>query len=125
MEEKNRQSTTLMWFARISGVLLSSIWLYYFIRYVNNVGLNSLQDQSSVGIILFLLVFSLSIGVGISWKNPLAGGKFIIILSVLLSIFNYFSAENNRIISVIFQGFPYFLIGIFFIQSQFAKEENP
>jgi apolipoprotein N-acyltransferase len=125
MDEKKKQSTTLMWFARISGVLLSSIWLYYFIRYVYDVGLNSLQDQSSVGIILFLLIFSLSIGVCISWKNPLAGGKFIIVLSVLLSLFNYFSTENNRIISVIFQGFPYFLVGIFFIQSQFAKEENP
>jgi len=125
MNDTKIPGRSLKWLARISGLLLSSIWLYYFIRYVYDAGLNSLQDQSSVGIILFLLIFSLSVGVGISWKNPLAGGKFIIVLSVLLSIFNYFSAENNRIISVIFQGFPYFLVGILFIQSQLAKEENP
>jgi hypothetical protein len=26
---------------------------------------------------------------------------------------------------VLFQGFPYFLVGVFFIQSHFTKGENP
>ena len=116
---------SLKWFARISGVVVSSIWIFYFIRFILNVGYKSLQTQTSVGIILFLLISTLSIGVGIAWKNPLSGGKFIVVLSILLSIFNYFTAENSQFIAVLFQGFPYFLVGVFFIQSHFAKEESP
>jgi len=116
---------SLKWFARISGVVVSSIWIFYFIRFILDVGYKSLQTQTSVGIILFLLISTLSIGVGIAWKNPLSGGKFIVVLSILLSIFNYFTAENSQFIAVLFQGFPYFLVGVFFIQSHFAKEESP
>ena len=116
---------SLEWFARISGVVVSSIWIFYFIRFILDVGYKSLQTQTSVGIILFLLISTLSIGVGIAWKNPLSGGKFIVVLSILLSIFNYFTAENSQFIAVLFQGFPYFLVGVFFIQSHFAKEESP
>ncbi len=124
MNEKY-QGISLKWFARISGVVVSSIWIFYFIRFILDVGFKSLQTQTSVGIILFLLISTLSIGVGIAWKNPLSGGKFIVVLSVLLSIFNYFSAENSQFIAVLFQGFPYFLVGVFFIQSHYAKEESP
>jgi len=116
---------SLKWFARISGVVVSSIWIFYFIRFILDVGYKSLQTQTSVGIILFLLISTLSIGVGIAWKNPLSGGKFIVVLSVLLSIFNYFTSENSQFIAVLFQGFPYFLVGVFFIQSHFTKEESP
>ena len=116
---------SLKWFARISGVVVSSIWIFYFIRFILDVGYKSLQTQTSVGIILFLLISTLSIGVGIAWKNPLSGGKFIVVLSILLSIFNYFTAENSQFIAVLFQGFPYFLVGVFFIQSHLAKKESP
>ena len=124
MDDK-KQGISLKWLARVSGMVVSSIWVFYFIRYVLDVGYKSLQNQTSVGIILFLLIFTLSIGVGIAWRNPLSGGKFIVVLSILLSIFNYFTAETSRFISVLFQGFPYFLVGVFFIQSHFAKGENP
>lgn len=120
-----KQGISLKWLARVSGVLLSSIWIFYFVRYIRDVGFKSLQTHTSVGIILFLLISTLSIGVGIAWRNPLSGGKFIVVLSVLLSIFNYFTAENSRFIAVLFQGFPYFLIGVFFIQSHFSKGESP
>ncbi|MCJ7714969.1 MAG: hypothetical protein MUO54_00415 [Anaerolineales bacterium] len=119
-----KQGKSLKWLARVSGVVLSSIWIYYFIRYISDVGFKSLRTQTSVGIILFLLISTLSVGVGIAWRNPLSGGKFIVVQSVMLSIFNYFTAENNHIIAVLFQGFPYFLVGIFFIQSHLAKKEN-
>ena len=120
-----KQGISLKWLARVSGVVVSSIWIYYFIRYILDFGYKSLQTQTSVGIILILLISTLSIGVGIAWRNPLSGGKFIVVLSVLLSIFNYFSAENGKFIAVLFQGFPYFLVGIFFIQSHFTKGESP
>lgn len=120
-----KQGRSLKWLARVSGVAVSSIWIFYFIRYVMDVGIKSLQSQTPVGIILFLLISTLSIGVGIAWRNPLSGGKFIVVLSVLLGIFNYFTAGNNKFISVLFQGFPYFLVGVLFIQSHFAKGENP
>lgn len=120
-----KQGRSLKWLARVSGVAVSSIWIFYFIRYVMDVGIKSLQSQTPVGIILFLLISTLSIGVGIAWRNPLSGGKFIVVLSVLLGIFNYFTGGNNQFISVLFQGFPYFLVGVLFIQSHFAKGENP
>ncbi len=69
MNEKY-QGISLKWFARISGVVVSSIWIFYFIRFILDVGFKSLQTQTSVGIILFLLISTLSIGVGIAWKNP-------------------------------------------------------
>jgi hypothetical protein len=119
------QGLSLKWLARVSGLVVSSIWIFYFIRFILDIGIKSLQTHTSVGIILFLLISTLSIGVGIAWINPLSGGKFIVVLSVLLSIFNYFTAENSQFIAVLFQGFPYFLVGVFFIQSHYAKEESP
>jgi hypothetical protein len=124
MLAKTTSSKTLMWFARISGIIVSAIWLYYFFRFISVKGFRSLLTPSSTGIILFLLITSLSIGVAISWTRPLNGGKFIIILSVLLSIFNYFSTSEGQLIAIAFQGLPYFLVGLLFVQSQHSKGEE-
>jgi len=124
MKDNRNPSNTLIWFARICGLIISAIWLYYLGRYIDEVGFNSLEFQTSTGIILFLLITTLSIGVGIAWKHPLSGGKFIMVVSVLLSIYNYFSSGDNRLIAIAFQGLPYFLIGLLFIQSQAAREKE-
>ena len=123
MKDKN-QSLTLLWFARICGLLISGIWLYQIISSLAKGGFQSLHNQASTGIILFLLISTLSIGVLIAWSHPITGGKFIIILSVLLSIFIYFSNPNYRFIPILYQGLPYFLVGLLFIQSQAAKQEK-
>ncbi len=124
MKDNRNPSNTLIWFARICGLIISAIWLYYLGRYIDEVGFNSLEFQTSTGIILFLLIMTLSIGVGLAWKHPLSGGKFIMVVSVLLSIYNYFSSGDNRLIAIAFQGLPYFLIGLLFIQSQAAREKE-
>lgn len=124
MEDNKNQSTTLMWFARVCGVIISGTWLFQIISLMTEGGFRSLHNQASTGIILFLLITTLSVGVLIAWRHPLAGGKFIIILSVLLSIFIYFSDIDNRIIPVLYQGLPYFLVGLLFIQSQASKDQN-
>ncbi len=113
-----------MWFARISGLIVSTIWLYYLIRYIYKVGYRSLLVPSSTGIILFLLITTLSVGVIFAWKQPLSGGKFIIVLSVLLGIFNYFSVQEGQLVAVAFQGLPYFLVGLLFVQSQLTREQT-
>ena len=124
MENNRTQSNTLMWFARISGLIVSAIWLYYLILHTREVGFHSLLYPTSTGIILFLLITTLSIGVGIAWSQPLNGGKFIIVISVLLGIFNYFSTSQGRIISVVSQGLPYFLVGLLFVQSQLSRNDE-
>ena len=124
MENNQTQGNTLMWFARISGLIVSSIWLYYLIRFASDVGFRTLLSPTSTGIILFLLITTLSIGVALAWKQPLNGGKFIIVLSVLLGIFNYFSTNEGRIIAVVFQGLPYFLVGLLFVQSQLSRNSE-
>lgn len=125
MENNETQSNTLMWFARICGLIISSLWMYDIIRTIINEGFRSLHNQTSTGIILFLLITTLSIGVLIAWRYPFPGGRFIIILSVLLSIFIYFSEQDNRYIPILYQGLPFFLVGLLFIQSQTTKEEKP
>jgi hypothetical protein len=124
MDKTKTQSSTLMWFARISGLVVSTIWLYYLIRYIYKVGYRSLLVPSSTGIILFLLITTLSVGVILAWKQPLSGGKFIIVLSVLLGIFNYFSVQEGQLVAVAFQGLPYFLVGLLFVQSQLTREQT-
>ncbi len=124
MENNQAQSNTLMWFARISGMIISAIWLYYLIRHTSEVGFRSLLNPTSTGITLFLLITTLSIGVGIAWGQPLNGGKFIIVLSVLLGIFNYFSTSQGRTIAVVSQGLPYFLVGLLFVQSQLSRSDE-
>ena len=124
MENNRTQSNTLMWFARISGLIVSAIWLYYLILHTREIGFHSLLYPTSTGIILFLLITTLSIGVGIAWSQPMNGGKFIIVLSVLLGIFNYFSTSQGRIISVVSQGLPYFLVGLLFVQSQLSRNDE-
>jgi hypothetical protein len=123
MKDKN-QSITLLWFARICGLIISGIWLFQIISSIIEGGFRSLHSQASTGAILFLLITTLSIGVLIAWSHPITGGKFIIILSVLLSIFIYFSNPNYRFIPILYQGLPYFLVGLLFIQSQAAKQEK-
>ena len=123
MKDKN-QGITLLWFARICGVIISGIWLFQIISSIIEGGFQSLHNQASTGAILFLLITTLSIGVLIAWSHPITGGKFIIVLSVLLSIFIYFSNPNYRFIPILYQGLPYFLVGLLFIQSQAAKQEK-
>ena len=118
MENNQNQNKTLMWFARICGLIVSGFWLYQIISALIGGGFQALHHQPATGIILFLLIASLSIGVLIAWNQPLAGGKFIIVLSVLLSIFIYFSDLDNRFIPILYQGLPFFLVGLLFVQSQ-------
>ena len=123
MKDKN-QSITLLWFARICGLIISGLWLFQIISSIIEGGFQSLYLQASTGAILFLLITTLSIGVLIAWSHPIIGGKFIIVLSILLSIFIYFSNPNYRFIPILYQGLPYFLVGLLFIQSQAAKQEK-
>ena len=122
MKDKN-QSITLLWFTRICGLIISGIWLFQIISSIIEGGFQSLHNQASTGAILFLLISTLSIGVLIAWSHPITGGKFIIVLSVLLSIFIYFSNPNYRFIPILYQGLPFFLVGLLFIQSQAIKQE--
>ena len=124
MDKKKVQNSTLMWFARITGLVISIFWMYGIIYTIIETGFKSLSTQTSTGIILFLIITTLSIGVLIAWRHPLTGGRFIIILSVLLSIFIYFSTQDNRLIPILYQGLPYFLVGLLFIQSQAVSEED-
>jgi len=125
MENNRTQSKTLLWFSRISGLVVSAFWLYYLVLHTREAGFQSLFYPTSTGIILFLLITTLSIGVGVAWSQPLNGGKFIIVLSVLLGIFNYFSTSQGRIIAVVSQGLPYFLVGLLFVQSQLSRNDEP
>ena len=124
MDKNKVQSSTLMWFARITGVVISIFWMYGIIQTILKTGFKSLHNQTSTGIILFMLITTLSIGVLIAWRYPLPGGRFIIILSVLLSIFIYFSTQDNRLIPILYQGLPFFLVGLLFIQSQADSDKE-
>lgn len=125
MTEAKNQKKTLMWFARVCGTAISAAWIYQMIKAMTHGGFSALHHQASTGIILFLLITTLSIGVLMAWRHPLTGGKFIIVLSVLLSIFVYFSSVEGRLILILYQGLPFFLVGLLFIQSQLGGgEEN-
>jgi hypothetical protein len=125
MDEKSKHSTTLMWFARIGGVIISIFWLTSL--FASAIG-ESLEAQLSLtleGILLSILIVASTIGVGIAWKHPLTGGKVTVISSLFLCIFAYFSAGDNKMFAVAVSGLPYFLVGVLFIQSHLAKEEKP
>jgi hypothetical protein len=123
MKNNQNQKNTLIWFARICGLIISGLWLYQIISALIGGGFQALHQTPANGIILFLLIGALTLGVLIAWKLPLQGGKFIIILSILLGIFIYFSHLDNRLIPILYQGLPFFLVGLLFIQSQSNKEE--
>lgn len=121
MTESAQQNTTLNWFARIAGLVISATWMYQIVNTIIQGGFRSLHNQTSTGIILFLLISSLSIGVLLAWRLPLLAGKFIAVLSVLLSLFVYFSDEGARMIAILYKGLPFFLVGLLFIQSQSSR----
>jgi len=75
-------------------------------------------------VILFLLITSLSVGVLLAFRMPLLAGKFIAVLSVLLSLFVYFSDDGARLIAILYKGLPYFLVGLLFIQSQSGVKKD-
>ena len=119
------QSNILVWFARISGLLVSVIWLYILISGAAVETMESQMGFSLEGVLMTILVIASIVGIAIAWKYPFNGGKIIVITSVFLIIFNYFSAGNNKYIPIAVQGLPFFLVGIFFIQSHLAKENSP
>jgi len=125
MDEKNKQSTTLMWFARIGGVIVSIYWLTSLVTSAIVESIGSQLSLTLDGILLLVLIVASTIGVGIAWKHPLTGGKITVISSLFLSIFAYFSAGHNKLFAVAVSGLPYFLVGILFIQSHLAGEETP
>jgi hypothetical protein len=125
MDEKNKQSTTLLWFARIGGATVSIFWIISLFASAIGESIGSQLSLTLDGILLTVLVIASTIGVAIAWKNPLNGGKITIISSLFLCIFAYFSAGDNRIFAVAVSGLPYFLVGILFLQSHRAREETP
>jgi hypothetical protein len=122
MEDNNRQRKVLIWFARICGLFVSVIWLGVLI----SGGIENYKSVLSIeGILGTILVITSSIGVAIAWKYPLNGGKIIVISSVFLIIFHYFSSGTNKHIPIAIQGLPFFLVGMFFIQSHLGKDNSP
>ena len=125
MDEKNKQSSTLMWFARIGGVIVSIFWLTSLFASAIGESIGSQLSLTLDGILLSVLIVASTIGVGIAWKHPLSGGKITVISSLFLCIFAYFSAGHNKMIAVAVSGLPFFLVGVLFIQSHLAREETP
>ncbi len=125
MDEENKHSNTLMWFARIGGVIISISWLISLFDSSIGERIGSQLNLTLEGILLLVLIVASTIGVGIAWKHPLSGGKITVISSLFLCIFAYFSAGDNKMFAVAVSGLPYFLVGFLFIQSQLAKEETP
>lgn len=125
MDKIKMQSKVLMWFARITGLLVSVIWLYNLISGAAVETMDSQMEFSIEGVLMTILVVASIVGIAIAWKYPFNGGKIIVITSVFLIIFNYFSAGQNKYIPIAVQGLPFFLVGIFFIQSHLAKENSP
>jgi hypothetical protein len=122
MEGNEQQRNILIWIARICGLFVSLIWLgITFSGAVEDYKM-TLSIEGILGTVLVILP---SIGVVIAWKYPMNGGKIIIISSIFLIIFHYFSSEVNKYIPIAIQGLPFFLVGIFFIQSHLGKENNP
>ena len=124
MNNNDKQSTTLMWFARIGGVIVSVFWLSTLVTSAIGESLGSQLSLTLEGALLTILVVASTIGVGIAWKYPLNGGKITVISSLFLCVFAYFSAGNNRMFAVAVSGLPFFLVGILFIQSYLAGEEK-
>lgn len=124
MTESAKQHSTLNWLARIAGVAISAIWMYDMISTIVEKGFKHLYHETSTGVILFLLITSLSVGVLLAFRLPLLAGKFIAVLSVLLSLFVYFSDEGARLIAILYKGLPYFLVGLLFIQSQSGTNKD-
>ena len=124
MTESAKQHSTLNWLARIAGVAISAIWMYDMISTIVEKGFNHLYHETSTGVILFLLITSLSVGVLLAFRMPLLAGKFIAVLSVLLSLFVYFSDDGARLIAILYKGLPYFLVGLLFIQSQSGVKKD-
>ena len=120
MEENEQLRKILIWIARICGLFVSIIWL----GITFSGGVEDYEVTLTIeGILRTVLVVLSSIGVAIAWKYPLNGGKIIIISSILLIIFHYFSSDMNKYIPIAIQGLPFFLVGIFFIQSHLGKED--
>ena len=121
MEDNDRQRTVLIWIARICGLFVSVIWLGILI-------IGGIENYKSIlsieGILGIILVVISSIGVAIAWKYPLNGGKIIVISSVFLIVFHYFSSGTNKYIPIAIQGLPFFLVGVFFIQSNMGKDNS-
>jgi hypothetical protein len=118
MEGNEQQRKILIWIARICGLFVSVIWL----GITFSGGVEDYKITLSIEAILrTALVVLASIGVAIAWKYPMNGGKIIVISSIFLIIFHYFSSEANKYIPIAIQGLPYFLVGVFFIQSHLGK----
>jgi len=117
---KKRFFIGIHWSARIIGIIVSFFWVMSLIAgFIQEFG----TPVSTEGFMLFSLIIANTAGVIVAWRKEKIGGIITVIAATSLCIFSYITAGHNKMIAVLFSGFPFLISGILFIISGWMSRQ--
>ena len=104
----------ILWIARITGSLVSSLWLFVVIA--ETIGeRESLSWRLDEGMVMLGLVIASGLGVLIAWWREGIGGIIILICGLGHITFAGIVAGRNKVPVMLLTGGPLVVIGILFL----------
>ncbi len=108
----DRTAKRIRWAARVIGIIVGAFWVISLIASsIAEFGTPVLIE----GYILAGLVTINVTGVIIAWWKEKIGGIIIVAAAAALCTFSYIEAGHNKILAMLFSGFPFLISGILFL----------
>ena len=110
-QSSHRRVKILRWFARGTGILFASFWLFIVIVSIFNEG----TDLDTESAIMATLIFSSIFGVIVAWFREFEGGIILLVVAIAHSINALIVAGRNKGLAIAISGGPFLIIGSLFL----------
>ncbi len=115
-----RTAKKIRWAARVIGITAGAYWVIGLI-------VGSIAEFGTPvpieGFILAGLITINAAGVIIAWWKEKIGGIIIVAAAASLCTFSYIEAGHNKILAMLFSGFPFLVSGILFLISWWISKK--
>ena len=116
----DRTAKRIRWAARVIGIIIGAFWIMSLIA-------SSIAEFGTPvpieGFILAGLITINMAGVIIAWWKEKIGGIIIVTAAAALCTFSYIEAGHNKILAMLFSGFPFLISGILFLISWWRSKK--
>ena len=116
----DRTAKRIRWAARVIGIIIGAFWT------ISLIASSIAEFGTPVPIEGFILAGLITInvaGVIIAWWKEKIGGIIIVAAAVSLCTFSYIEAGHNKILAMLFSGFPFLISGILFLISWWRSKK--
>jgi len=108
--------------ARALGIVTSAYWAMALLGSIFSKELST-PESTIEGLVLCILVSATITGFLLSWRYLKFGALLMIVSSMALSTFAYFSAGRNKLLAVMVSGVPFLVSGLLLLLSVPSREK--